>query len=309
MQFTFFMPTPPADWTYDIATLHPDRDAKTMITGEVIWVLQSYLRLREKGVPVRLSVNEPITEGVAMTHFNFWNAMKAKIPAGAPVTTVSLRSDKPANPDADLEVVHNPTQVTAEREIFIPHWPQPGIQPRDPSRGNQISLVASKAIPKNTHLHLMSPEFIAELAAMGIGWSVGKVRVIGEKPFTVATNDVWWNYREVDVTVGVRRDLTVPWDGKSASKLVNSWLAGCPAILARESAFRDLRQSPLDYIEVSTAEEVIGAVRGLRDNPDLYASMVAQAHKRAPEFAPDAVTRAWEKGLEQLASLATARGR
>ena len=45
--------------------------------------------------------------------------------------------------------------------------------------------------------------------------------------------------------------LSRRWYLKPPSKLFNSWLAGVPAVLGHESAYRAERRSDLDYIEVS----------------------------------------------------------
>ena len=46
------------------------------------------------------------------------------------------------------------------------------------------------------------------------------------------------------------------------SKLINAWLAGCPGILGPESAFQQLRESELDYIEARTVDDIVNAVAG-----------------------------------------------
>lgn len=55
--------------------------------------------------------------------------------------------------------------------------------------------------------------------------------------------DDWRDYSSVDVVLAARDahpDLLLT---KPASKLVNAWLAGCPALLGPEPAFQDLRRS------------------------------------------------------------------
>ena len=71
------------------------------------------------------------------------------------------------------------------------------------------------------------------------------------------------DYREVDVILAVRPGTRYDIDLKPATKLYNAWMAGCPALLSTESAYREVRRSEYDYEEVDTADEAIEAVRRL----------------------------------------------
>src|SRR5436309_1927650 len=68
---------------------------------------------------------------------------------------------------------------------------------------------------------------------------------------------------------------------KPASKLVNAWLAGVPALLGPEIAYRELRRSELDYCEVSSLAEAQAAVDRLLGDPGLYNAMVENGRARA----------------------------
>ena len=68
---------------------------------------------------------------------------------------------------------------------------------------------------------------------------------------------------------------------KPASKLVNAWAAGVPAMLGPEPAYRELRSSPLDFLETPAAEAVLDAIDRLRGEPGLYAAMAENGLRRA----------------------------
>jgi hypothetical protein len=79
--------------------------------------------------------------------------------------------------------------------------------------------------------------------------------------------------------------------------LANAWLAGVPAILGPESAYQDLRTDDLDYIEARSCDDVVNAIRRLKENPDLYKAMRSRAAERAPGFTADSVAKLWRDTL------------
>jgi hypothetical protein len=102
----------------------------------------------------------------------------------------------------------------------------------------------------------------------------------------------WPDFRTVDAVLAVRPAACPRRDSKPATKLCNAWLAGVPALLSPEVAYRELRRSPLDYLEVAGPEEAKGAVDRLLAEPGLYQRMVANGRERAAEVTGGAVLRA-----------------
>jgi len=82
---------------------------------------------------------------------------------------------------------------------------------------------------------------------------------------------------------------------KPPSKLINSWAAGCPALVGPEQAFAALRRSPLDYFEVNSPHDVLAALKRLNAEPELYRAMIANGTARTRDFTADAVARRWEE--------------
>jgi hypothetical protein len=109
----------------------------------------------------------------------------------------------------------------------------------------------------------------------------------------------WHDYSEADLVLAVRdlteRDALV----KPPSKLVNAWMAGVPALLGPEPSFRQLKRSPLDYIEVTTPQEALDAIRRLQEDPHLYQQMIAHGLKRSEEFTPDSLAQRWRDVLAE----------
>lgn len=104
---------------------------------------------------------------------------------------------------------------------------------------------------------------------------------------------MWHDYRHADVVLAVRNLTAKDALAKPASKLVNAWLAGVPAILGPEPAYREIRRSDLDYIEVKTAQEALDALARLRSTPGLYQAMVENGRKRGADFTEPATVRRW----------------
>ena len=89
-----------------------------------------------------------------------------------------------------------------------------------------------------------------------------------------------------------------PWIvTKPASKLINAWHAGTPALLGPKPAFQALRQSELDYIEVRSPDKVIRAVERLKRDAELYRAMVENGWARGREFTTDAIAARWREVL------------
>jgi len=287
MKITFFLAG-----ENDLAALRrldPDRDWREFNRGERVWVLQTYLRLARAGYPVELTASPP-AEGVVVFHAKHARALRSEWRRLGNAVLLGARADNREPLIADFEVVQNGRFADAERRFLIHHWPQPALLPRDPSRGTAIRRIAFKGFEQNLHPEFRSPAWREFLAGRGIEWEDDAV------PFAGAATDKagidWPDFRQVDLLLAVRPENRL-WTPKPASKLVNSWLAGVPALLGPEYAYRELRRSELDYLEVSSLMEAKAAVLRLLERPDLYQAMVENGRARATEFTAEATLSRW----------------
>ena len=288
MTVTFFLHGEP-----DLARLEgldPDRDPGEFRTGERAWVVQTYLRLRAAGHPVALASAWP-REGILVFSSKQRGVLRPLVRTADPVVLVACREDVGEAEIADFEVVQNGFSVDRETSFFVPLWPQPGLVPRDPDRVGRIRSAAFKGFATNLHPAFASPEWANALAVRGIEWIADAAAYSGPQRAAEATG--WESYRDIDLVVAVRPPDKKLHARKPATKLYNAWLAGVPAILGPEQAYRELRRSDLDYLEVKNVPEALAAVDRLIREPALYAAMVENGKRRAEEFTIEAIRKRW----------------
>jgi hypothetical protein len=258
--------------------------------GRYAWTLLSYLYLKETDVPCRLAGEFP-REGLVISHRDF---LPLVLPPRPDVFLVCIKPDRKEHTWAHFYVVQNASDsifrgANADRARYIHHWPQPSLIARERERGERCEHAAYFGRPLNLADELRSEAFAARLSALGLAWSPAV-------PFAE-----WHDYRRVDVTISIRslgREVEtsnpiLDPNSKPPSKLVNSWHAGVPAIVGRESAFANVRLSELDYLEAGSLDELLASLSRLQREPRLYSAMVVHGRNRAREFAPEAILTCW----------------
>lgn len=116
---------------------------------------------------------------------------------------------------------------------------QPGLVPRDASRGTSVTEAAFKH-HKSLDAALRGDRWVDHLAGFGVAWQCDDAGFAGAGD---AYDQVAWNdYRRTDLIVAVRPGWTDAALTKPPSKLVNAWTAGVPAVLGPEYAYRELRR-------------------------------------------------------------------
>ena len=289
----FFVPNS-ADWPElptDVQQYWPWMRAQRHLAwwGQFNWTLQTYLRLRAAGFCCRLAREIP-TEGVVVAHRDFLPTDLQPSPRQLLVCLLADRNRSGSvgcHPYAQIHIVQNPhddflTRASAGwRAYYMPQWPQPGLLPRDPDRGDRFEVAAFFGYEHNLASELRHPTWTARLRDLGLIWRS-------------VPREQWHDYREVDVVIAVRTFGYFDFSSKPPSKLYNAWHAGVPAILGAESAFRANRRSNLDYLEVQSLEETAAAVRCLRDAPTLRQRMVRNGLARARDVHPARLAERWQ---------------
>lgn len=289
MRCTFFLAGEDLE---SLARIDPDRDWRELQTGERAWILQTFLRLRAAGHPVELSATVP-EDGLVVFHSKQSGDILRQRSRMRDTVLVGVRADNREPLIADFEILQNGFFADRRRRFFIPHWPQPGLVPRDPARGERIERIAYKGFAANLHPDFAALAWTGFLAGEGIEWVVDAVAFAGRNRLALE----WPDFRTVDLLLAVRPPERKTRRSKPATKLVNAWLAGVPALLGPELAFEELRRSPLDYLEVASVAEARAAVLRLRNEPELYRAMVENGLRRGAELAPEALVPRWAELL------------
>lgn len=248
--------------------------------GRFNWAAQTYLVLREhrEGMSVGLA---PVSGVLNFAHSMVWRALGPR----QGEYRISVTADYPRVFDADWEIVQNPTLQTGSKKTYLPYWPVPGIIPRNPRRRG-ISTVAYGG--RLGRKNLASP-LMEGIDGMG---------AFGGLDFIIQNKEQWHDLSNVDLLVAIRSFDRRTYNNKPASKLFNSWLAGIPLIAGWDSAFSQVGRPNIDYIRVESEKELDRAVRELRENANLYASLVSAGIERRREVSHDAIVATWLQAIE-----------
>jgi len=265
-----------------------------MRSGVYAWVVQTYQRLRDAGMACELSAELP-REGILVAHRK--SLPRDFIPP-AGVLFVCLRADATFHPYAHQHIVINRLALNRWYHTFyMPHWPQAGLIPRDPARGDRWENAAFFGAQECIAREIQGEAWAATLRELGLRWQV----VPPEK---------WHDFSEIDVVVAIRDFVGKNRHAnKPPTKLFNAWRAGVPAILGRESAYHQQWRRTLDYLEARTFPALVAALRVLRDNPGLRREMAFNGRDRAPESDPAVITARWQEFFKTVAEPACERWR
>lgn len=251
-------------------------DPARLHTNESIWVVSTYLRLKARGLNVKIverlmpdAINICAAEGLIYAH----NSHRAFI--------VPVQADRGTLGWGDYTLVQSPVHAARSRTCLIDCWPQPGLLGRDPRRGDEVRRVGYLGYSENLAASFRAEPFRKALASLGVAWSIrGKP---GE----------WHNYADLDLCLAVRGTSDVWIQTKPATKLFHAWITGCPALLGKEPAYRYWGEPGRDYLEVDSPTDALGAIRMLQREPALYRKIRDCGSAKASEHDEDAVVQQW----------------
>lgn len=247
------------------------------------WTLQTYLRLREHDYPCQLVESIP-EEGIVVVHrgdlpFN-------QKPSSETIFVTTL-GDGSWHPYAHVQIVQNPNRLEELSEtFFMHHWTQPGLIPRDEYRDNAFKNVGYFGHPTQLADPLHDEEWEQFLAEHDLNWI----------PVHKGSNRQS-DYSDIDLIVAIRSFDGRSYDYKPATKLHNAWLAGVPAILGPESAYRAERRDERDYLEARSYDELRKHVATLKRNPDLRRALRERSGANRARINPEEKARKWWKLL------------
>lgn len=246
------------------------------------WIYQTAIELEAGPVPVRIVSDLP-ESGIVV-------ALSGNIPPGLPATAerflIDVVADGSPHPAAQLHICQNPIQARhLPLSVFMPHWPQPGLVPRNPSRGDLAAHLRYYGDPANLAPGLADPAFTRHVQKAA-GWD-----------FQIVPADRWHDFSETDCVLAVRRPGRHPH--KPATKLYNAWMAGVPFVGGRESAYLEEGRPGIDFIAVHDAAETIAALKSLSQNATLRRELVGNGNESARRRSPAAIGTAWRDLLDR----------
>jgi hypothetical protein len=290
MPVTFFLDVPATEleaWR----ALRPDREPQRLVLGEHYWIVLTWARLRAAGLAVQLDNRLP-DAGVVVFYAGDKRAIwRQQCEGRSQALLVAVRSDRSPVGFADVEIVQNLASADGLRSLHVPHWPQPGLLPRDPARGGALRTVLFPGTPRNLHPEFLGAHWAAFLEARGLAFRSHFQADAGSPP-------AYQDFRDVDLMLALRPAAAAQAGNKPAWKLFNAWLAGVPALLGPETGYRELRQGPLDYLEIENPDQAMAAIDRLLEQPALYRAMVDNGLVRGQAFGTEATLARWQRLIE-----------
>lgn len=257
----------------------PAEAAAIFADGELVWCLQTYIMLANRGV-LHVSCTNELDDGcVNIVHSDRLLNIRGRSSA----FVVCARADYPKRHWAQYHIVQNRAQ-SARNTSYIPHWVQPGLRKRDPDRDGVRRVGYAGQISRN--LAGGVAEWQALFQPHGI-------------EFVLLPKEGWHDLRAIDVLVGVRSFDGKRHDTKPPSKLFNAWHAEIPFIGGADSAFCQVGMPGRDYIAARSKQEVLDAVLTLRADPARYRGMVEAGKRRARIYSNATIAEAWESALTE----------
>lgn len=241
------------------------------------WIFQTFLYMKQAGLAVEL-VDAPVENAICVVHY-----ATTKNTVWAPNSfVVGVRADNAPMRMREIEIVQSPANLDGPTVYWINHWPQPQIIARDEARGNRVEQISYLGGYGGISPEFSEPSFKAALAKMNVSLNL------------CFDTTQWNNYCDTDLVLAVRNHhYSRLIETKPASKLVNTWKAGCVGLLGKEPAYAAVGCDREDYFQVETPEAVLAVVRELKQNPQRYNQVRLAGMRRYPEFSFEAIQQHW----------------
>lgn len=247
------------------------------------WLFQTWMAVRDE---VDSSIVQSLPEkGIVVTLSNF---LPPKFRASRNQFIAAVVADFLPHPGAQLQIVQNAAHAKRlPGSIFMPHWPQPNLIPRNAARGDAFETVAFFGDEQNLAPELRTEAFKNEL------------REVCGLQLRIQKADAWHDYSAVDAVLAVRDFSSARYLHKPATKLYNAWIAGVPFISGCDSACAAEAKDGIEYFTARSKTELLELLARLKKNPALRKASVEAGQKKSASRNRDAVRRLWVDLLEQ----------
>lgn len=243
------------------------------------WIFQTFLELR--GLADVQLVTELPPSGVVVTLANF---LPTAFRAPPDLFIASVVADFVPHPGTHISLVQNAAHARRLPGcLFTRHWPQPGLVPRNPSRGETFERIAFFGDHSNLAPDLATRDFAHRL------------HTATQATFEVRDPSRWADYSDVDAAVAIRDFSRSKHLNKPATKLYNAWLAGVPLLAGRDSAYAAEGSDHFDYRIARSPEHALAILTAWKENPASRHFLVENGHKKTALCSRDAVHAQWMK--------------
>lgn len=295
MRISFFVPPELInDKHQDKASNGLSSAEKVSVGGTQYWTYQTWQRLQKENIFCDL-VTELPHEGIVILYIGDTFFKKYFTDAhlrSKSLFLVNILADGIPHPAAHLHLVQNRTHSRLlPHSLFIPHWPEPDLIPRDSKRGDRFENIFFFG-----NVCCLAPELVSE------EWTNHLRRRTGLH-FSVRDITEWHDYSNVDAIVAVRRFSRSSHLHKPASKLYNAWLAGVPFIGGRDSAYATEGHPGKNYLTAYSPQGVIKQLQRLKENKNLRLALVNNGIQASASFTQAAILHRWKKMIQEILPL------
>jgi hypothetical protein len=296
LELNFAMPNgtfPSAEWIQawnEGKQTSLEEDGKCVTTHS--WIYQTWSLLQKSGIPCNLLETLPVSDIAIFLSMSL--AAKSKTSLNPNLFLVDIVAHSRPHPAAHFHLVHNKAHARwLPRSLFIPHWPQPYLIPRDPHRGDRFENVCFVGDPEQLALEFIFPS-----------WSERLKKEL-QLHFQIRTADQWHDYSDVDAVIAIRDISSSRYLDKPSTKLYNAWHAGVPFIGGLDSAYAADGRPGVDYLVASSVEEAFQHLRRLKEDKLFRHQLVRHGAEAGQAFTREATLQQWKTFvLETLPKLA-----
>ena len=284
MRVSFYLPRPFLPSEEKQIAWREGRAVSLEMEGKIAtaqaWIFQTWIFLQRAGFHAGLVHDFP-SDGIVIT---LAGSLPPRIRPPRGLFIADVVSDGLPHPAAHVHIVQN--ALHARRlpgAVFMPHWPQPGIIPRDPTREDAFERIAFFGDKKN-----LAPEL------RDAQWQKKLQNTTGVT-LEIRGADRWHDYHDVDAALAIRDFRGLRQLHKPATKLYNAWLAGVPFIGGTDSACAAEGNEGRDHLTARRPEDVLAHLENLRRDKILRHSLVNEGKTRAADYSVEALTTRWRK--------------
>ena len=288
LELNFSMPNgtlPSPEWiqAWDEESLTSlEEEGKCVTTHS--WIYQTWSLLQKSGIPCNLLEALPVSDIAIFLSMSLSSKSKSSINPN--LFLVDIVAHSHPHRAAHFHLVHNKAHARwLPRSLFIPHWPQPYLIPRDPNRGDRFENVCFLGDPGQ-----IAPEFTSPL------WNERLKKEL-QLHFQSRHADQWHNYSDVDAVIAIREISSARYFHKPATKLYNAWLAGVPFIGGLDSAYAADGRPGVDYLVASSVEEAFQHLRRLKEDKLFRHQLVLRVTESGKAFTREATLLQWQTFL------------